>query len=168
MPISNTKLSLILSALIVTTACGGNSGPPVQTSPTTTTEDLGVPNITIDPCAVSFGEVTADSVQTATVTISNAGTTDLDVTGISLAGPFTVNATVPVSIIPSNSYQFSILFQPTTFDSFSESLTVNSNDPDSPILSCPITGEVSADGDGDGFNSVDANGTDCNDEDPTD
>jgi hypothetical protein len=163
----NTKLAITLSALLITAACGGNSGPPVQTGSTNTTTDVGVPNITIEPCAFSFGEVTADSVQTATFTVSNAGTTDLDVTGIALTGPFTVNATVPVSIIPSNSYQFSIIFEPTTFDNFSEELTISSNDPDSPTLSCPVTAEVKADGDGDGFDSVDANGTDCDDEDPT-
>ena len=153
-----------LLAALAMSGCTGNS--TTTDSATDTGPDDGVGNMTIDPCQFDFGQMAVHSTDSTTFTISNSGTADLTVLGMTVELPFTANATVPVTVAAGSSYQFTIVFSPDTFGSFIGSLLIQSDDADTPSIECTVTGEVVPDGDADGFESSEAGGTDCDDDDP--
>ena len=64
---------------------------------------------------------------------------------------------------PNTSLPLTIQFNPTTYASVEGAITISSNDEDQPQISIPLL-ETITDIDEDGFDTVDAGGTDCNDE----
>ena len=164
-PHPSTALTVAaIMAMTVTAGCTGSTSP-IDTGPDTG-EAGGIGNMTIDPCQFDFGQMAVHSTDSTTFTISNSGTADLNLLGMSIDLPFTANATVPVTIGAGSSYQFTIVFSPDTFGTFVGELLVQSDDPDTPTIECAVSGEVVPDGDADGFESSEAGGGDCDDDDP--
>ncbi len=96
---------------------------------------LGVqPQISVVPGSVSFGTVTVGQTNSQTVTLSNPGTANLNVT--QFAGPGTgfglTGLALPLTLAPGKSTAFTVSFTPTSGTSSSSSLTLVSNAPNSP------------------------------------
>jgi hypothetical protein len=112
-------------------------------SPTTISlSGTGVqPQISVTPSSVSFGNVTAGATGTQTLTIRNSGTATLNVTQASLVGTgFTSSGlALPLSLAPGGSTVFNIGFAPASAGTFSGSITLISNAPNSSLV-IPLAG----------------------------
>jgi len=103
------------------------------------------PNIQVSPASLSFGGVLLFRTRTLSLTIQNTGPGDLNVSDVTINGPnaamFQVtNWTGPLTIAPGGSSTLSVVFRPTTRGNKTATLRISSNDPDTPVLSVPMTG----------------------------
>jgi P pilus assembly chaperone PapD len=94
------------------------------------------PQISVIPSSVSFGNVTTGVTNSQTLTIRNPGTATLNVTQASLAGTgFTTSGlALPLAVAPGGSSAFNIGFSPASAGTFSGSITLISNTPNSPLV----------------------------------
>ncbi len=97
---------------------------------------LPTPDIAVSDLRISFGDVTEGTSSDQAVTVSNAGTADLDIGQIaqvnSLAVPFTLrndNCSMQ-TLAPATSCTFMIRFSPTYENSFKVNFNIPSNDVD--------------------------------------
>jgi len=108
-------------------------------------EPLSGNQIQVLPTSIDFGVVVLGQTgDTATVTISNIGDTDLTVIDISDPGiPFILSSIPGLSvIIPSfSSETFEVTFEPTTEGSFLSTINISSDDPDNPTVDVALSGE---------------------------
>jgi hypothetical protein len=99
------------------------------------------PQISIVPATVSFGTVTVGQTNSQTITLSNPGTANLNIT--QSAGPgagFGLTGLVlPLTLAPGKSTTFTMSFTPTSGTSSSSTLTLVSNAPNSPTT-IPLSG----------------------------
>ena len=84
----------------------------------TITVTSGLADISVAPLALDYGTVTVDTTSTLTTTISNVGTGDLEVTGLTIVGDnqFALNPGapgVPFVVAPGGSVDVSVDFTPT-------------------------------------------------------
>jgi len=135
--------SLPLSASFSPAAIGAVAGSisvisNATNSPVTITlSGTGVqPQISVIPSSVNFGNVTTGVTNSQTLTIRNPGTATLNVTQASLAGTgFTTSGLVlPLAVAPGGSSAFNIGFSPASAGTFSGSITLVSNTPNSPLV----------------------------------
>jgi len=113
------------------------------------------PNISFNPASIVFNDVVFGNVSPPdNVTISNTGNAALDVSGISLddntnflldpnGGPNGCGFT-PFLIAIGGSCTVSVTFTPGSVASFGATLTVASNDPDTPSATVPLSGNGTA------------------------
>jgi hypothetical protein len=94
------------------------------------------PQISVTPSSVSFSNVAVGVTNTQTLTISNPGTANLSVTQALLGGTtFTFSGLLlPLSVPPGGSSAFTVGFKPPAAASFSGSLTLVNNTPNSPLI----------------------------------
>jgi len=94
------------------------------------------PQITVIPTSISFGNVTVGVTNTQTLTIRNPGTATLSVTQASLAGTgfSTSGLALPLSVAPGGSASFNVGFAPASASTFSGSITLINNTPNSPLV----------------------------------
>jgi len=94
------------------------------------------PDIRVEPAELSFGWRLVDCpAEPQTVTVSNVGEADLDVTEIRLegAGAATFNLTGgPAVLAPTESFTFEVGFTAGSVQDYSVEVQVDSNDPDTP------------------------------------
>ena len=107
---------------------------------------MGVqPQISVAPGSISFGTVTVGQTSSQTVTLTNAGGANLNIT--QLAGPGTgfslTGLALPLTLAPGKSTAFTVSFTPTSGASSSSSLMLVSNAPTSPTT-IPLSGTGSA------------------------
>jgi hypothetical protein len=104
-------------------------------------------NLTVDPTSYDFGNVVVEKLSPPqTFTISNTGTADLHVSGMTLSD--TTNYSLDVSpcgsttptIAPDSSCTVTITFSPLSTGQKDASLTINSDDPDTSTLNVPLSG----------------------------
>lgn len=103
------------------------------------------PDISISPLTLNFGVVTVDMIDTQTTVISNLGKADLTVTGLSISGSndFVLNAaapSIPFALAPGSSAEVPVDYTPGEAGGDSGTLTIDSDDPDTPVLSVALTG----------------------------
>jgi hypothetical protein len=93
------------------------------------------PQISVIPASVSFGNVTTGVTNTQTVTVSNPGTANLNLTQASVVGTgFTFSGlSLPLSVPPGGSSAFTVAFTPTSASNFTGNLTLVNNTPTSPL-----------------------------------
>ena len=113
--------------------------------------------ISVSPTTLSFGEVTLAEKQTRSITITNTGTGDLMLETVSLGGPNAsqfniVGGCTGQVLSASGSCQFNVEFLPTSAGTKTTTLTVRSDDPDTPEVTVNIAGTAST------ANSSDSNG----------
>ncbi|RME24695.1 MAG: choice-of-anchor D domain-containing protein [Deltaproteobacteria bacterium] len=102
-----------------------------------------VPTAVAAPDHIDFGGVVVPYSAAAEIQLINAGRATLDVQSISVTdthGVYTVNPPT-ASIAPDDSVPVVVTFQPATYIDYSASLVIQSNDPEHPTLTVPITGE---------------------------
>ncbi len=105
------------------------------------------PTISVTPASASFGNVTVKEDATQTVKLSNSGTADLKISGAKLTGSgFSMSGLMTPVIIPvGTSKNFTIAFKPTAAGAATGSISITSNDSDSPLtISMTGTGVASS------------------------
>jgi hypothetical protein len=94
------------------------------------------PDISVSPASLDFGDVLLNQSKTLTLTISNSGGSDLQITNIQITGAgfsFKTQPQVPVTIQPGgNPVSIEVLFIPVNAQDYTGQITITSNDPDSP------------------------------------
>jgi hypothetical protein len=104
-------------------------------------------DISVTPCPLDFGVVCADNAAALMkeVTVCNTGKCPLSVGGITISGmDFQLEGVpgLPVTVQSGSCFTFTVKFTPTSAGPKSATLTINSDDPDSPVISCDVTGET--------------------------
>jgi hypothetical protein len=100
------------------------------------------PDIDVSPASVAFGSVTVGASADRTVTVSNAGTAMLTVSGLVTtdAAFAVVSPPTPFSVAPSGSQAVVVRFTPPAAGPFAGDLQVTSNDPDEGVTTVPLSG----------------------------
>lgn len=105
-----------------------------------------VADIDVSPLTLDFGKVDLDTSSTATVTLSNEGSADLTIGGITLkaetSSDFFITAapTLPVSIGPLETVSIAVTYTPSAVDWSSGVLEIVSDDPDESLVEVLLTG----------------------------
>jgi len=103
------------------------------------------PDIDLDPTWIDFGTVDTGVIEQQTVTVSNVGTVDLTVGSPVATGSveFTVDApTFPCVIPPGGSESFEVVYAPVDQITDSGEITIDSTDPDDPIVVVGLAGST--------------------------
>ena len=111
----------------------------------TATGTQGTPDITVTGSA-TFGDVCSGTSAEKTISICNVGACNLHVTGASVNCPdFTlVNNPFPATVSPDSCLGLVIRFTPTSPGPKSCTLTITSDDPDTPVINLTVTGNTPA------------------------
>ncbi len=102
------------------------------------------PNISVNPISLNFGSVELPASSIQSVTISNTADADLLISSINITGLNSgdFSQTNNCSTVPrSGSCVVTVIFTPTSIGLKSAALNISSNDPDTPSLNVPLTGE---------------------------
>ena len=139
------------------TTVGAKVGNVAISAPYVTTANVALsgtgvsPNIAVSPATLAFGSVLAGDTSVAqTVTISNTGTADLSIASIIITGTNstefalatggTCGTTFPKVLAASTNCTQNVTFVPATVGAKAATLTIASNDLDTPTASVPLTG----------------------------
>ncbi len=128
----------VISVSFSPAAAGGRSGTLTIKSNALSSPDsvslsgTGIaPLISVTPAALQFGSVPVTSTSAPqTVTVANAGTSDLTVTSAAASGPFAVSSdacTGAGAIAPAGTCQIAVVFMPSSAGPGSGTLTIASN-----------------------------------------
>jgi hypothetical protein len=139
----------IADTLAITSNDTGNS--PLNVPLTGNGVAGSAPNISVSPASIPFSDVVVgDSSSPQVVTLSNTGTADLSISGISLTdttnfildliGGSNGCGTATPSIAAGANCTVSVTFAPQSVASFVGSLTVGSDDPDTPTATVSLSG----------------------------
>ena len=108
---------------------------------TGTSTEAAEPNIEVDADTVSFGTVLVGSSSDRSVTVSNTGTAALTITGVALAGSSDFSQTNDCGTVAVDATcTIDMTFTSNAAASSSASLTISSNDPDSPAVELDLSG----------------------------
>jgi Bacterial Ig domain/Abnormal spindle-like microcephaly-assoc'd, ASPM-SPD-2-Hydin/Bacterial Ig-like domain (group 2) len=128
--INGSTRGSITGTLTLQTDAGTYSSPmSLSASEVSANGQLGV-----NPASVDFGPATIGTKASSTVTLTNSGGSDLTISMITVNGAaFGINGiTTPKTISSGQSTTMSVSFAPTTTGAQSGSISINSNDPQSP------------------------------------
>ena len=105
---------------------------------------IAAPSIGVDPTSLAFGTVDRDVTSNLTVTVTNSGNADLDISSIGFTGTgsgyFSIaSPAVPLTVTAGNSADVVVSFTPTAGGTLNVTMTLNNNSPDHPALEVPIT-----------------------------
>ena len=137
-------LALFALSAIAFIGCGGSGGSDSTTSTTR-------PTLEVLPADHDFGIITdANTVAPLDVTIKNIGTANLSVSDIQLSDTLNFHldlngganpcASAAPTIIPGSSCTATVDFDPQSFTTFSADLTIQSNDPNTPVYDLGLLG----------------------------
>jgi bacillolysin len=118
-----------------------------------------VPNISLSPTSLAYGTVNTGDSATKELTITNKGTGDLRINNITLTGAnaadFEMSGSCSGQLLPaSGTCTMSVVFAPIVDGSKTASLSIQSDDPDTPTKRVSLTGTaqtIIVDTDGDGM-----------------
>jgi hypothetical protein len=104
------------------------------------------PQISVSSGSLNLGSTTVGATSDGTLTLTNTGATNLVISLLSVGGgPFGISGiTTPSTIAPGGSTSFSVLFSPTIVGGDSGSITITSNDPQTPTTIIALTGTATA------------------------
>lgn len=103
------------------------------------------PDIEVSPPSVDFGTIDPADVGTATVTLKNVGDGDLFLRGFSLVGgtsEVTWSAIPTPDLAPGDSVDTVLTWTPTSGHALSDTLRVESDDPDEQYVDVPLSGAL--------------------------
>ena len=106
------------------------------------------PDIDVSHALIDFGNLNAlGDVKTELVTVKNVGDANLNVTNLRLnigSGVYTLTPLGSTTLAPAQQSDFSVSYDPVTYETNTDSVTITSNDPDEPTVTIPIAGNGSA------------------------
>ncbi len=110
---------------------------------------LSGPDIASDKTSLTFTGVVAATSKPQTITISNRGELDLNITKVVLAGlnpdDFEIAKNgCTAAVKPKGSCEIEVVFKPTVLGSRVAEVQISSNDADTPTLRIPVSGTASA------------------------
>jgi hypothetical protein len=133
---------------------------PTQPSEPETEEDTAVieepepdpppvyPDIEVSHVVIAFGNLNAiGDIGVEVVSVKNVGDASLNVSDLRFDTGAVVYTLLPLGstiIAPGDFSTFAIEYDPVTYETNSDSVTITSNDPDEPTVTIPITGNGSA------------------------
>jgi hypothetical protein len=160
------KLGLLGIVGIAVVGCDTTTDGPDPDDTTNEPDFAG--NIVVEPCVIDFGIKLPGETGSRNVVVKNTGAGPLGLLSVEVGSPFSVQTNTPLNVEAGRTYQFALRFQPTAgdFGTFSEDLIIQSDDPQEPSIVCVATAKVTDDADLDGFTTIDAGGTDCDDSNP--
>jgi len=104
-------------------------------------------DISIDPTSVNFGSIYVGNTSAAqTFSVTNTGNTDLVIGTLSITGTNASEFSIQndncslQTIAPSGTCTLDVVFSPTSPGTKTANLSIQSNDPDTPIFDAPISG----------------------------
>jgi len=101
---------------------------------------IGAPDIAANPTSLDFGSVFVGASPTKTIVISNPGTDDLVVSGITSSDPRVSASPSTFTLAPAVAQTVTVTFHPTAPATLNATLTIASNDPDNPSLPISVVG----------------------------
>ncbi len=102
---------------------------------------LGAPDIALSPATVDFGTFFVGANPTRTLSVNNPGTDALIVSGITSSDPDVQPDVTSFTLNPHQTRNVVLTFSPATTRTLSGTVTVASNDPDTPNLSVNLVGQ---------------------------
>jgi VWFA-related protein len=136
-----TLFLIIASMAFMLFGCGGGS------SNNSNAAQIQTGDLELSKSAYNFGNVTIGNTATLSVIISNTGTDTLSITNFALSdnSNFAIDpgecGTAPYSIAAGMSCAVIVTFSPTAEGSYSETLSITSDDPNTPTATATLTGE---------------------------
>jgi len=139
-------------------------------SPTTTIQLTGrgisAPNIEVTPASLDFGKVQINTTSDKTITIKNTGTEVLNISEETISGSqaFTIVSQSFNQIPAGEARNVTVRFSPTGELPYAGNLIISSNDPDTPSIQVPLTGEGTSQagpGGGGGGENISSKGGGC-------
>src|ERR1700676_88222 len=120
----------------------GVSGQVALTGVATTTPQ----QISLSSTTLNLGSTTVGTTLNGSLTLTNTGGANLIISLISVnGGPFGVSGiTTPSTIVPGGSATMNVSFTPTTAGSDSGSISITSNDPNSPTTTVTLSGTATS------------------------
>jgi len=113
---------------------------PDLTIPVTLTV-IGAPDIAASPNGLDFGQVILGTAPTASIRIDNLGTDPLHVGSLSVNDPV-FHTDVSSAVIPPREFKIvTVTFTPVAVHASPAMITIVSDDPDTPTLTLPLSGE---------------------------
>ena len=103
---------------------------------------IGAPDIAVSPVSLDFGEVFTGASPTRTVTVSNPGTDNLNITGILSDDPTVTVAPSSFTLPPLAAQAVTVTYHPTVPGVLAATLTISSNDPDTPTRTVTAAGSA--------------------------
>ncbi|MDP2312108.1 MAG: choice-of-anchor D domain-containing protein [Pseudomonadota bacterium] len=103
-----------------------------------------VGNISITPTRYNFGQVDVDTTTTTTFTVSNTGDEDVLISDVvTSAGVWTTGGTLspPQVLSPGSNKLLEVSFTPGAETTYTGTVTIESDDPDSPTVDIEVEGE---------------------------
>ena len=102
---------------------------------------LKTPDISVAQTSIEFGGIKVGKKATKTLKITNNGTGDLVITLSGLEGTgFSIQGSSSVTIKPKKSYSLKVLFTPKSVGLTTGTLTITSNDSDTPTIDISLSG----------------------------
>ena len=100
------------------------------------------PDIAVSPTSLDFGTVVTGTTSDLVVTVTNAGSLDLNVTDLQTTNPVytVVSPPVPFTLAPAGSQEVTVQFAPFLLATESGDLEIISDDPDEGLVTVPLTG----------------------------
>ena len=140
------RLKKLLPFLLILGACSDYTIRDISKIVSTPEE---VPEIVVNPTLLDFGNLNADGVSvTETITITNDGDDTLDISSIQLdiaSNVFTVSPLVGSNELETTeSATFTVTYDPETYETNSNAVSVLSNDPYNPEVPVALVGDSSA------------------------
>ncbi|HEY6387534.1 MAG TPA: choice-of-anchor D domain-containing protein, partial [Candidatus Acidoferrum sp.] len=128
----------VTGTLTIQTANGVSSGQIALTGIATTPPQ----QISVSSTALNLGSAVVGTTTNGSLNVTNTGGANLIISLISVnGGPFGVSGiTTPSTIVPGSSATVNVSFTPTTAGSDSGSISIISNDPNSPTTTVNLTG----------------------------
>ena len=102
------------------------------------------PALAVSRSVLDFGEVELGEFALDTVTVTNSGSAGLDITGVTIngsaAGDYSSTAPASFTLLPGDSRQIPVRFEPQIIDRRDAVLDIASNSPGNPVTSVSLTG----------------------------
>lgn len=110
-----------------------NAPNPSSSVPATLTV-TGAPNVTASPDTSDYGTHYANGTYTRTLVVTNDGTDALHVTSVASSDASLTAAPSAFTVAPSSAVNVTLTWHPTAVSTLDATLTISSDDPDSPTL----------------------------------
>ncbi|HUB05900.1 MAG TPA: choice-of-anchor D domain-containing protein [Myxococcales bacterium] len=108
------------------------------------------PSLQVSPTSLDFGSSPVLTSSSMTVTLTNVGQADLDVSSVTVSsgdGAFALQGTAPTLVAGGGGTQtLTIVFTPPAEQSYEDTVTIASDDPAHPTVTVPLTGVGSTEG----------------------
>jgi sugar lactone lactonase YvrE len=102
---------------------------------------IGAPNIDVQPTSLTFPSTFTGYSKSLSLTLLNLGTEALHVSGVTLEGEFSQTGLTPPETIPvGGSRSITVTFSPTAPGAATGRLLLDSDDPDTPLVTIPLSG----------------------------